>query len=285
MELQMGYFLQIFYIVLAFAACGPRIDTGRNHDPSQWPVTPPESESGNARGSSSCFESTPSSIPSELQALCTAELKSNAVFAKIAPILCDQGKMLTAINNPSCGWDGSPRNMNNYLHRFYTEKDTTKDYEDVAASIVHAPVSADRYTRPISLAFENYEEFKRQGFQWTAGTREIKNLSSTKWEQGIQYRFRADKDVYEVGYQGQTKRYQLSPTLSAQINYATGDFERITKFAQVVLFSEQPDHSTLALRLENRAVSSQGLFERAKKSALELDYEALEKGYRNATTP
>ena len=282
----MSRFQQIFYLALGLTACGPRVNTGRNDDPASW-RTDEESPSRGSDSSSNqaCFESTLTSIPAEIQSLCSDAIKGIAELSNLYPILCEQGKMLTALNQPTCGWDGAPQTMNNFLHRFYTEKDTTKDYEDITASIVHAPASADRYKLPVRLAYENFDEFKRQGYQWTAGTRENKNISGTTWEQGIQYRFRADKDVYEVGYQGYTKLFTLSPTMSAQLNHATGDFERIKKFAQIVLYSEQPDHSTLILRLENRAVSSQGLFERAKKTALELDREAMEKGFKNATKP
>lgn len=273
------------FLLLA-VACGQKVDTGRNNDPSTWPRQNSQDEQGKAPSAlrSECFLQKSEALPQELKTVCDNELRPLPEFKELVAVICDSGHLLSALDKPHCGWDGAASNAKTrYIHRFFTQKDTSQDYEDVTSSIIRTPVTLAKYTSVVKLAFENYDEFKRQGYQWTSGTRENRNLSSTTWDEGVRYRFRADKDVYEVGYEGQIKYIQLTPTLGMHFNRATGDFERIKKFAQVVLYSQLPDQSTLTIRLEHRQTQSSGLFDLAKKSALELDFEAMEKGFSNAT--
>ena len=267
------------------AACGPRVETGRNDDPRTWQSSSGDSETTTDPNGikARCFLAKPDSVPNEIKAVCDQELRTNEAFARLVPLLCDQGNLLAALDKPECGWNGpTSSSKQRYIHRFYTEADTTKDYEDVTSSIIHTPVTMNTFTGVVRMAYENFEEFRRQGYLWTSGTRENRNISGTTWDEGVQYRFRADKEAYEVGYEGITKFIQLTPTLAVHVNRATGDFERITKFAQVVIYRELPDHTTLTIRLENRQIASGGLFGLAKKGAQELDLEAMEKGYSNA---
>jgi hypothetical protein len=268
------------------AACDPHVDTGRNSDPGAWP-TGPTGQDQNTETSgmrATCFLSGPENFPDEIKTLCDSELRATEEFSSLVPILCDSGHLLNALDKPQCGWDGqTSASKLRFIHRYFTQKDKTKDYEDVTSSIIHTPVAMLTYTGMVRMAFENFDEFLRRGYQWASGTRENRKLSGTNWEDGVSYRFRADKDVYEVGYEGRIRYHQLTPTLGIHLNRAVGDFERIKKFAQIVLYSQLPDNTTLTIRLEHRQISSSGLFDLAKKSALELDYEAMEKGYANAT--
>lgn len=278
--------IQGFTLLAITGACGAKVDTGRNADPSKWPNAQNTPDQTTATDSlrSKCFLSKADMIPQEFKDLCDRELSTNDAFKDLVPILCDSGHLLAAMDTPECGWNGNASSPKiKFVHRYYMQKDTSQDYEDITSSIIRTPVSLTSYTDVVRLAFENFDEFKNRGYQWTSGTRENRNLSGTKWEDGINYRFRADKESYEVGYQGLVKYIQLTPTLAVHINRATGDYERIKKFAQIVIYRELPDQSTLTMRLEHRKTQSSGLFEIAKKSALDLDFEAMEKGYSNAT--
>lgn len=272
-------------------SCGAKTNTGRNADSSQWPLDPDESViDGAGRGTGpandravNCFETSSKDIPQSLRALCESEIKPNPSFSKLHQILCVEGKLFPSLNKPSCGWDGSLPTINNHLYYYEMEKDTHKDYQDVHASILHIPVPVKKFMIPFRLAFEDFDQFKAQGYQWVSGTREHRNLSGTTWEQGVNYRFRANKELYDIGYQGSTKLFELGPNTYAHINFATGDFARILEFAQIVIYSAQPDNSTVTIKLEHRKVSSPGLYERAKKTGLELTRELMEKGFKNAT--
>jgi hypothetical protein len=272
-------------------ACGADIKTGRNADPKRWPNaenTPSSDRQGTGdlnAPRSSCFDALPNSIPTEFKQFCDNVLKPQAELKELYPRLCDEGFLVGRLKSPSCGWNGDPARMRAFMHHYAMQKDTTKDYEDVNASITHAPVPLERYMHPVRLAFENYDQFKTEGYQWVAGTREHRNLSATTWEQGIQYRFRADKVEYEIGYQGHMRLYQLTPDLFVHVNYATGDFARIAQFAQVMLYSRQSDQSTLAIKIEHRRVTSQGLYDLAKRSAADMAKDVMEKGYKNAIKP
>jgi len=278
---------RITALIVLLTACGPHVNTGRNSDPNKWPNPPATGEDAASDPTglnSTCFATKSNSIPENIKKVCDGELRTTAEFKNLVPILCDDGMLISALDKPECGWDGQPSNSKNrYIHRYYIEKDTSKDYEDITSSIIHIPGTINALTNIMRLAFENFDEFKRRGYQWTSGTRENRNLSGTTWDQGVKYRFRADKEAYEVGYEGHIKFLQLTPTLAIHLNRATGDFERINHFAQILIYSQLPDSSSLAIRLENRKIASNGLFNLAKKGAVQLDMEAMEKGYSNAT--
>lgn len=274
--------------VAAVTACGAKTDTGRNANPELWPgdgsgQTPGITGSTDSELASKCFQKSAAKAPDGLKILCDNEIGGNPAFAKLHKILCADNKMIAALSEPSCGWSGAASTLNQHLYFFEMEPDKQKNYQDVHASIVHVPVSVDRFMHPLRIAFENYDEFKAQGYQWLAGTREHRNLSGTKWEQGIQYRFRANKDLYDIGYQGSNTLYQVDQDTFLHLNYATGDYARIVSFAQIVLYKKLPDNTALSVKLEHREVSSQGLYDRAKKTGLEMTRELMEKGYRNAT--
>jgi hypothetical protein len=278
--------------VAGHAGCRPAIDTGRNADPSRWPQSDDATDPANSAPNeglrtpgSPCFASKSPQLPSELKQLCENVIKPQQELTQLYTELCIQGHLVGLLKSPRCGWDGNPGHIRSFMHHYFMQKDTSKDYEDINSSITHAPVTLDKYLRPVQLAFENYEQFRSEGYQWVAGTREHRNLSGTTWVEGINYRFRADKVEYEVGYQGRMQLYKLTPDLYVHINYATGDFARITHFAQIMLYSRQSDQSTLALKLEHRRVASQGLYDLAKRSAAEMARDVMEKGYKNAIKP
>ena len=275
-------------------SCGNETNTGRNADPAKWPTAPQNNSEQNSeqnenpgRGSAnqSCFESTTREIPDAIAKICAENIQPEPAYKGLYPIICEQGKVIASFNRPSCGWDGNLQTINRYIHHYYVQPDKTQDYEDLHASFVHAPVPLQKYMFAVRLAFENFDEFKRLGYQWVAGTREHRNLSGTTWEQGVNYRFRVEKEQYDIGYQGYNKLYQISPTLFMHLNHATGDFARIAAFAQIVFYQEQADGSTVSFKIEHRRVSSHGFYDLAKKTSAETVRDVMEKGYRNATKP
>ncbi len=290
-------FLAAITVILLAIACGTKVDTGRNGQPivaekTATPSNPDAPDLNNpgspdvvASPSGSCLKKTTSTIPEELVKLCADSIKSEPGFKDLHPILCEKGHLIAILNRPNCGWDGTPSTMKQFMVHYSMNTDPALDYEDVNASALHVPVTVDKVLRGVRLAFENYPEFKLQGYQWIEGTREQRNLTGKTWEDGVEYRFRADKGLYEIGYQGVNKLYQLSPTLFVHLNRATGDFERIAEFSQIVLYQQQSDNSTLVLKLEHRRIKSTGLYTLAKKSAAELLSDLMKKGYTNATKP
>ena len=270
-------------------SCGAQTKTGRNADPSQWPFDPTAEDSGAGQGpgtsnelAATCFERKSRDIPEGLGRLCENEIKTNPAFARLHKILCEDRQIFSALTVTKCGWNGAASTINQHIHYYEVEQDIQKDYEDVHGSIVYVPVPIEKFMSPFRLAFENFDKFKADGFQWVAGTREHRNLSGTKWEEGINYRFRANKDLYDIGYQGNIRLYDLGPDTYAHLNYATGDLARILEFAQIVIYKRQPNNTTMSIKLEHRKVSSQGLFDRAKKTSHELTREIMEKGLKNA---
>ena len=99
----------------------------------------------------------------------------------------------------------------------------------------------------------------------------------------IRDRFRAFKELYDIGYQGTNTLYRLGPDTYLHLNYATGDYVRIMEFAQIVIYRGNPDGTATSVKLEHRKVKSQGLYDRAKKSGFEMTRELMEKGVKNAT--
>lgn len=281
----------IITATFALSACGSKIDTGRNADPTLWPKSSEETDTTETKppgsqpglNGTNCFDAATTEIPETITKLCQEHLKPEPAFEKLYPIICEQGKVIAAFDHPECGWDGNPTSIRRHYHHYYEQKDKTLDYEDIHASFVTVPAPSAKFMGAVRLVFENYDEFKRQGFQWVAGTREHRNLSGTKWEEGIRYRFRADKEAFEIGYQGFNKLYQLGPNLWVHLNHATGDFARITHFSQVVFYRQHPDQTSSSFKLEHRKIRSQGYYDIARKSGSELITDVMQKGYRNAT--
>ena len=288
-------FINSLAAIMLLANCGNKIDTGRNSDPTKWPSrgdgnssangTDQQSDGGRGTSVNSCFAIKSSAIPAEISNFCASEIKPIKELNELHSIMCEQGYLVSLLRKPGCGWDGNPQTMKRYAHHYSVQTDHSKDYEDVNATIIHAPVPLSKYLMAPRLAYEDFDEFKRQGFQWMAGTKEQKNLSGTTMENGIHYSFRADKGQYELAYHGIAKTFQLTPTLSVLLNYGNSDFARIAAFSQIVFYQEQADHSTLSVRLEHRRISSQGLYDLAKKSCAEQLKDMFEKGYKNAVKP
>jgi hypothetical protein len=282
--------LILITLLPGIAACGVKTDTGRNGDPNAWPESDnlPVSDSGspsNTGETDSCFSKPDAAIPTVVDTFCSAHLKTNPSFRGLHKILCEEKKLWRAMESKTCGWTGQLGNIKKHMHFYAMEQDQSKDYADIHASIIRTPVSLERLMTPVRLAFENYPEFKRLGYRWLDGTREHVNLSNTTWEQGVQYRFRATKESYELGYQGHNTLYKLDEQTFVHLNYATGDYERILEFAQVVVYRRVSEGSSLVIKLEQRKVQSSGLYAFAKKTGYSLTRELMEKVYSNATKP
>ncbi|MCX6126124.1 MAG: hypothetical protein NTV34_15440 [Proteobacteria bacterium] len=208
---------------LYYSACGARVDTGRNQNPNEWPrdegsnqngpgtISSPTSgrspnESPETNGSpiaGSCFRTEASVLMPALQKLCDENIKINPLLAKIHEYLCVKKFLLSALHQKSCGWHGDPTSLMRHISIYEREPETSgRDYEDVHATILNPPVAAPVYLNFMRLAFENYSEFKRQGFQWISGTRESTNLNQGTLESGVKYKFRVDREAYELGYSG-----------------------------------------------------------------------------------
>jgi hypothetical protein len=281
----------LFLSALFLAACGSRIDTGRNGIPVAQPVDQSESpEQTNGPNVVPgqvvpCFKRTTKDIPENLAKLCSETIKPNASYKELYPILCEEGRLVAILNSPKCGWDGTPSTLKRFKTLYSMSTDPTQNYDDIHSTVIHAPVPLANVLKSFRLAFENYPEFKLQGYQWIEGTREQRNLTGKTWEQGVEYRFRADKGLYEIGYQGINQLYQMSPTLFVHLNRATGDYERVAAFSQIAMYHQLADNTTMIIKLEHRTITSTGLYNIAKVNASELLVDFMKKGYSNAIKP
>ncbi len=289
-------FIAFISSVVLAASCGTTINTGRNATPVKQPVdqaeTPEQSSEQSPSGPNAesgqvtpCFSRTTKNIPENLVKLCNETIKPDASYKELYPIVCEQGRLVAILNSPKCGWDGSPSTLKRFKTFYSMSTDPTLNYEDVNSTVIHAPAPIGNVLKSFRLAFENFPEFKLQGYQWIDGTREQRNLTGKTWEQGVEYRFRADKGLYEIGYQGVNQLYQISPTLFVQLNRATGDYERVAAFSQMAMYQQLADNTTMIIKLEHRTINSPGLYNLAKVSASELLVDFMKKGYANAIKP
>ena len=125
------YSLPLILIASAMiSACGNKTDTGRNSDPSKWPTNRTNSDSGNVipghgdhqhPAGNTCAETSASRLPPEITALCEESIKPEPAFKDIYPIICEQGKVIPSLTKPSCGWDGNPQTMNQFIHFYYMQ--------------------------------------------------------------------------------------------------------------------------------------------------------------------
>jgi hypothetical protein len=275
-------------VILSISGCGTKINTGRNSDPGNWPKgtsNPTDTgDSGNGgTPTQGCFSLQVTELDPAIKTFCAEHINKQPELASLAGIICEKKLLTGLLKKTGCGWTGDKAKVMGYVHRFDIQTDRSKDYEDIVGSATHAPVTPEKFATPIMLAFENYAEFKSKGFQWVDGTREMTNQSGGTALSGLTYRFRAEKPEYEVGYKGRVQFYQLTPDLIAHINVATGDYARIIAFEQIAFYQRLPDQTTMTVRLEHRKVSSQGLFDLAKRSATEMSRDTMEKGFSNAT--
>jgi hypothetical protein len=272
---------------MTFNSCGNKVNTGRNGDPSRWPSNSANSENPqngtSQRGSSStCFTMQVAELDPAIQSFCEQKAVNHPVLTKIAPYICQKKVLTGLLKKPECGWNGDASKVTSYIYRYDMQTDKTQDFEDIVGYAIHSPTTPEATALPTSLAYQAYDEFKAKGYQWSDGTREILNLNHGNIESGVDYRYRADKSEYEIGFQGHAQLIQLTPDLLAHINYATSDFARILAFEQIVLYQRLPDKTAMTVRIEHRKVASKGLFDIAKKNTMEMSKDTMLKGYSNA---
>ena len=278
--------------MLALLACNPTVKSGRNSDPSKWPEENPDeatdvSDDGQPvvnpdRPAASCFQTSSDSLPVVLESLCEDDLASHPAFAEMRKIICERRFLINSFDRADCGWPGAPVSKSPYIHMYYVQRDRSLDYEDVHVSTAYVKVDVEKMVGANRLAFEDFASFKRRGLQWVAGTREQSNLSGTSWDQGLSYRFRVEKELYEIGYDGFTKLHKLGPGFYVHVNHATGNFARMGLMGQVVFYKGLADGGTISVKLEHRKMDSRGLYDFARKNGIELIYEMMDKGGANA---
>lgn len=302
--LNLPYFIFCAFIVLALHSCGATVETGKNNDPGKWPQPPlsptsdiegqtPETEddapgttvtSGTAL-STSCFRSESTELPTKLHTMCDGVLKADPKLVKVHYYLCVKKFLVNALDVSACGWRGDAKNIINYTKVYEREPESSgKNYEDVHATIISPQVPATKFIEFVRLAFENYKEFKNRGYFWLAGTRENTNLNQGTLESGVRYRFRLEKDAYELGYAGHIKLIPLDENTWIQVNVADSDFVRVQHLAQVTLIKRQPDNTVVVAKLEHKIVdSSGGLYNRAWKGAIEVMKDLMIKTWDSIT--
>jgi hypothetical protein len=270
--------IAIFIVLLGVTGCGVKVDTGRNSSneltsPEGRPDSPSDGDSDTSPAISSCFTTSSDSLDAPLQHICDTVIGANPKLSKINEYLCQKKYLLNALSNKSCGWAGDPSVMMKHVKTYERVPEASgQNYEDIHASILLLPKPARFVIGFVSLAFENYAEFKQQNFKWIPGTRESINLNSGTMATGVAFKFRIDRDAsYELGYKGHIQIYQLSDKQWIHVMYATDDFVRVTQFAQVALYSEQDDKSVIVVKLEHRGIdSSGGLYNRVWQGAVDL---------------
>lgn len=302
--------LQLFMpslLTVILCTCAPKIDTGRNGStgsnhseignggPGDNPGEPgapgPNGQPGPGQGPNGgnlvnveCFTSQAQELPAAVAKVCDEQIKPNPLLAKIYTYACEKKYLVSAINQASCGWEGDESNINQFMHVYERESEASgKDYYDVHATALHLPTSVDKTTHFIRLVFENYAQFKAEGFQWLSGTRENSNLNNGTFDNGVQFRFRLDKDIYELGYSGHVQIFKIDDKTWMQVMYADKDFVRVKNIAQVTYYHELADGTTMAFKLEHKSVESKGLYRRAWQGAIEIAQDLMKKSMFNAT--
>ena len=294
--------------ITAFS-CGPKIDTGRNENPNQWQngdsnntgADPHsgsgESDSGNSEGNdkpgahpsgnqvtkSSCFKTTSKDLSVNLKKICSEYIQPNSFLSKVSQYICVDGYLTPALTQPKCGWQGNAANIEQFIHVYEREPETSgNDYEDIHATMVHAPVSASKFLEFVRLAFEDYAGFKARGFQWISGTRDTINLNAGKFDSGILYRFLVDTASYDLAYSGRIQLFQIDEKTWLHVNYADHDFKRVKLFEQAVFYHDVGDGSSLILKFEHKAVESKGLYRIARNASTDMMQDFMKKSWSNA---
>ena len=284
----MHTYLLSFLVAFPFLlSCQPKIDTGRNDSPQTWPAddsqinddgqqSPSDNPQQNGNQAVSlhaggCFDRTTATLAPDVKSFCDNQLSGNPLFSNLHNHICKQGHLVAVLGHGECGWNGSLATMMRYIHVYSREPQTTgKNYNDIHATISNPKVSAAEYMRVIRLAFEDYNALLAQGKKWIPGTTEQTNLNHGNSDTGVDYRFRIDRDVYTLGYNAHFQMYKLSDHLWVHLNYATGEFVRVTKFVQVTFYQELADGTVQVMKIEDKEIESQGLYVAARSGSNEL---------------
>lgn len=290
-------------------ACGPKIDTGRNEHPrdnTEGVAAGPDQGSDNPGGSGgngggnpsngagnngnggnltgvACFTAETKALPASLVQICRDYIQPNPLLAKIYEGVCVKGLFLASMDHPGCGWEGDQAKIKNFIYTYEREPESSgKDYEDVHATIIHLPVPAAKAIAFVRLVFEDFNQFKAEGYKWIAGTRESTNQNGGKLETGVIYKFRVDKDVYELGYSGRIQIFQIDSKTWLHVNYADRNFTRVKGIEQSTIYHDLPDGTSMMLKFEHKSIESKGLYRRAWAGAIELAEDLMTKCWSNS---
>ena len=304
--MRMPMLISCAYIAL-LAACGPKVDTGRNANPrsdgldsetggpgggpnGQGPggQVGPGGQDGNGGSGSgladaTCFTTETKNIPDALAKVCNEYIKPNALLGKVYDHLCVKGHMLAVMDQPACGWQGDEASIKQFMYTYEREPESSgKDYEDTHATIMHISKPAAKVIYFDRLIFEDYARFKSEGFLWISGTRESVNLNNSTLEKGLLTRSRIDKDIYELGYSGRVQLFQIDSKTWMQVLYADSDFIRVKGLEQINIFHDLPDGTSMVLKIEHKSIESKNLYNRAWKGAIDIALDIMRKSWSNA---
>ncbi|MCX6116518.1 MAG: hypothetical protein NT027_03180 [Proteobacteria bacterium] len=276
-----GFVAQSVLLLGCLQACGNKVETGRNEDPSEWPKStelsgdggqePPKNPQDNVANNGSkakCFTTESETLPSKLKDICATVVSTNPRLEKINQYLCTKKLFVGNLKQPTCGWNGDANLVSKYYHRYELEPDNSgNDYEDVHATIVHASVSAKQFVDIVRLAFQDFQAFNSKGLKWVRGTKSNSNLNNGTFESGIDYAFRAETEAYPFGYNGRIQLFEIDNSTWLHLNYSTTDHQRISHFSQATIYSKISETNALVFKLEHKKIESTGLYTRVKKTA------------------
>ena len=250
------------------------------------PTTRAKTPGNSAPSGASCFDLTTSTPQSGVQAFCDNTLKPNPILNNIYDHLCTQGHLIAVLDQSGCAYNGSSGNVMSYIHVYFREPETSgKDYEDIHATISNPPIPASKARGIIQLAFEDYAAFKAQGKKWVGGTVEQVNLNHSSVDSGLDYHYLVDQGQYQLGYNAHIQTYQINDRLWAHVNYATGNFKLLTKFAQITMFEQLPNGTTLMMKIEDKTIGLENpsLYRRAMSGSNDLMKEFFVTMWKNMT--
>jgi hypothetical protein len=309
--------LGISLLTFGLVGCSTKVDSGRNSDPGHWQTD--DSQSGqdqsntgqstsngqtstgtNSSNSSeqatnlaagqtvsgrSCLRAAATELSSPFKQLCETEIAAQPVLNPLADYICNKKYLSSVASMKTCGWDGSPGNEKlNYVRYEEEPKGTANPYYEIHATMLHVPVSAERMTRIVGAAFENFTAFKAKGFLWHKATDENSNINGGKFDAtGLRYRFRAHTDTYEYGFGGSIRLIKLDDHTWAHINISDGEYNRIIGMQQIAIYAELPDHSSIVAKIERKVVESNGLYDRVRSTAYEAATDFMNIMFTNAT--
>lgn len=302
--MRMPMLISCAYVALV-AACGPKVDTGRNATPIPEELT---DQTGGANGAdpnvgpggaipggqvvdgpsstvadAACFTAETKNFPESFVKICNDYIKPNALLGKVYDHLCVKGHLLAVMDQPTCGWGGDEATIKQFMYTYERVPESSgKDYEDTHATIMHLPAPTSKVLKFVRLVLENYPQFKAEGYKWIDGTRESVNLNNSTLDKGLLTRSRIDKDVFELGYSGRVQLFQIDSKTWLQVLYADNDFVRIKGVEQANIFRDLPDGSSMVLKIEHKSVESKNLYNRAWKGAIEIALDIMKKTWFNA---
>jgi hypothetical protein len=296
------HLIRCFFGISALASCSLQVDTGRNGDPSRWPIDKEKEEvddqpldldgspsgpviqpgtGGNqpSQGSGCLAKSVTPLIG--FNELCNHQgVKDKPEISSLLDYLCVRRVFDRTMQSKSCAWDGSNPNEMSKFRFVLTQvsEQSGRNYGDVVAFFVQVKTNKKLFSDRVALAFEDFAKFSSMGYYWVSGTREQTNLSNTSMYDGLTYRFALEKESYELGYHGSIRRYDLPSGMSYHVNIGQAPWTRVTHFSQISAVQPLADGTSIVMVLEDKGVdSSNGLYRRARSSAKELTFDLMTK--------